>query len=190
MIDLLQTCLLIALARPAYTSPLSGLISPSALLSPLPPNNSTNSFLTLNAKGPCPAEPPAHYSTWTPFHDIVMWLRPGPAADPKIMTDLLQYGFNEVEQLIDVHGENGTDPVGVYHYTLWNGLILHIEADYAATIATLDYGRVADVIEYLIKYNVEGRRFCLMAGFEVSFKKFEEPFLEEDVIGSGRLWTH
>ena len=191
MIALLQACLLIAFAPSVNATPLSEPFPSLALLNPLSHNNLTHFPLTLNVTGPCPRDPEPDID-WKgfDFHDITVHLRLGPAINANVMTNLLEYSLSQIEPLIEAHGETAYDPRGLYHYTLWQGLILDIQANNQATLARLDYGRVGDFTEFLINYNVVGRRFCMIQEFEISFLTVIDEHWAEEVIGTGKLWTH
>lgn len=99
------------------------------------------------------------------------------------MTDLLRHSLEQIDAQIAAQGETAFDPSGVYHYDLSEGLVLDIRVYTAYSIPLLDWGRVGDVVESLVKYNVEQQRFCLISYFDV------EIGVQRDRIAHGTLWT-
>jgi len=134
----------------------------------------TNGLCSIPRYGPIVLE---SYGTTIFFY-------PGVPIDALFMTNLLKHSLEQIDTQIAAVGETALDSSGIYHYDLNEGLLLDIRVYSAAGIPLLDWGRVGDVVEGLLKYNVEQQRFCLIPYFDI--KIGSNPAAQ---LGHGTLWT-
>jgi hypothetical protein len=134
----------------------------------------TNGLCSIPCYGPIVLE---SYGTTIFFY-------PGVPIDALVMTNLLKHSLEQIDTQIAAVGETAFDSSGIYHYDLDEGLLLDIRVYSAAGIPLLDWGLVGDVVEGLLKYNVEQQRFCLIPYFDI--KIGSNPATQ---LGHGTLWT-